>query len=403
MSSQSVYPLGLRLTGRKVLVVGAGTVSTRRVRGLIAAGAQVTIVSPHASDEIAQLAHDGRVIWQERAFKPGDTSGYVLVHTATGIASVDAAVTAEAQDSGVLVINAADSESSSAWIPAVTQSDGVTVAVFGGGDPGRATSVRDAISELLSSGSVPLERTRPSGVTGEVTLVGGGPGPEDLLTVRGRAVIQQADVVVVDRLGAVGVLAELPEHVEIVHVGKAPTNHPVPQDEINAILVDRAQRGLNVVRLKGGDPYVFGRGGEELSYCLEHGIPVEVVPGITSAISVPARAGIPVTHRGVAASFTVITGHEAVASLSGGSDHTVVILMGIGTLAESAANLAASDRGPNCPVAIIEDGYGTRERITFSTLGEIAQVAEKIGVTAPAIIIVGDVVRLSTQFAHTNS
>ena len=404
MTSSPLYPLGLRLSGRKVIVVGGGAVATRRVRGLVAAGAAVTVISPEVSDELAQLQHDGRITVLARAYSTGDIAGAVLVHTATGVDAVDAAVTAEADAAGILVVNAADAQLSSAWVPAIATHDDLTVAVFGGGDPGRAVAVRDAVSALLAGGQLPTERLRAqtgSG-SGSVALVGGGPGPDDLITVRGLKLIHNADVIVADRLGAVGLLADVPEHVEVVHVGKAPTNHPVPQDEINAILADRASKGLRVVRLKGGDPYVFGRGGEELAYLLERGVAVEVVPGITSAVSVPARAGIPVTHRGVATSFTVVTGHEPVQDITGAGDHTVIILMGIGTLAESAANLAAGERGANCPVAIIEDGYGVRERVTISTLGEVAQVAQDLSIAAPAIIIVGNVVRLAPQFSQEN-
>jgi len=402
MSSSPLYPLGLRLSGRKVVVVGGGAVATRRVRALVAAGALVTVISPEVTDELAQLEHDGRISVLPRTYASGDVAGAVLVHTATGVEAVDAAVTAEADAAGVLVVNAADAQLSSAWVPAVASHDDLTVAVFGGGDPGRSVAVRDAVSALLAGGELPTERVRPQSSGGSVALVGGGPGPDDLITVRGLKLVQNADVIVADRLGAVGLLADLPEHVEVVHVGKAPTNHPVPQDEINAILADRASKGLRVVRLKGGDPYVFGRGGEELEYLVERGIGVEVVPGITSAVSVPSRAGIPVTHRGVATSFTVVTGHEPVKDITGAGDHTVVILMGIGTLAESAANLAAGERGAHCPVAIIEDGYGVRERITISTLGEVAQVAQDLSIAAPAIIIVGNVVRLAPQFSREN-
>jgi uroporphyrin-III C-methyltransferase/precorrin-2 dehydrogenase/sirohydrochlorin ferrochelatase len=169
----------------------------------------------------------------------------------------------------------------------------------------------------------------------------------------------------------------------------------VPQDEINRILVREALAGNRVVRLKGGDPYVLGRGGEEAIYCREHGVEVEVVPGVTSAVSVPAAAGIPVTHRGLAKAFTMISGHEELSNVPAGSDHTVVLLMGVGTLRESAAALAANGRGPDCPVAIVENGYGPDQRVTIGTLGSIAAQAEAVGVANPAVVVVGDVVRLS--------
>lgn len=237
-------------------------------------------------------------------------------------------------------------------------------------------------------------------MSGRVLLVGAGPGDAGLLTIRGLRALEQADVIVADRLGARSVLDGLAADgvelaAEIVDVGKLPGHHAVPQDAINELLVSLARDGKRVVRLKGGDPYVFGRGGEELAYCRERGIDVEVVPGITSAVSVPAIAGIPLTHRGLATTFTVVTGHDQIQQLGGGRDHTVVLLMGVGTLANSAIMLARGDRGGECPVAIVEDGYGPRQRVTIGTLDTIAHQAAVRGVRSPAVVVVGDVVRLS--------
>jgi len=236
--------------------------------------------------------------------------------------------------------------------------------------------------------------------TGKVWLVGAGPGDAGLLTIKGLRALEAADVIVADRLGARAVLDGLAADgvtltAEVVDVGKRPGHHAVPQDAINALLVQLAQDGKTVVRLKGGDPYVFGRGGEELLACQEAGVVVEVVPGITSAVSVPAVAGIPLTHRGVATVFTVATAHDQIEALGGGRDHTVVLLMGVGTLANSAITLARGDRGGDCPVAIVEDGYGERQRVTIGTLATIAHQAAARGVRSPAVVIVGDVVRLS--------
>ncbi|WP_127473536.1 uroporphyrinogen-III C-methyltransferase [Microbacterium sulfonylureivorans] len=235
---------------------------------------------------------------------------------------------------------------------------------------------------------------------GKVWLVGAGPGDAGLLTVKGLRALERAHVIVADRLGARGVLDGLAADgveltADVVDVGKLPGHHAVPQDAINALLVQLARDGKTVVRLKGGDPYVFGRGGEELAACQEAGVEVEVVPGITSAISVPAIAGIPLTHRGVATAFTVATGHDQIRELGGGSDHTVVLLMGVGTLANSALILARGDRGADCPVAIVEDGFGPGQRVTVGTLATIAQQAALRGVRSPAVVVVGDVVRLS--------
>lgn len=230
---------------------------------------------------------------------------------------------------------------------------------------------------------------------GIVHLVGGGPGDPELITLRAHRLLHEADVVVADRLGPRSVLDDLGPDVTIIDVGKSPGFHPVPQHEINSILVAHALDGKKVVRLKGGDPYVFGRGGEEAEYCRRHGVAVEVVPGVTSAISVPAVAGIPVTQRGVATGFTVITGHDDIAHVPGGREHTVVLLMGIAGLAASVATLVVGERGAGCPVAIIEDGYRTEQRVTIATLGTIVAIAALRGVRSPAVVVVGDVVSLS--------
>jgi uroporphyrin-III C-methyltransferase len=237
-------------------------------------------------------------------------------------------------------------------------------------------------------------------MNGRVTLVGAGPGDAGLLTIRGLRALERADVIVADRLGARAVLDSLAADgveltAEVVDVGKRPGHHAVPQDGINALLVHLAREGKSVVRLKGGDPYVFGRGGEELAFCQEAGVEVEVVPGITSAISVPAIAGIPLTHRGLATAFTVVTGHDQIAALGGGRDHTVVLLMGVGTLAHSAITLARGERGADCPVAVIEDGFGQRQRVTVGTLDTIAAQAAERGIRSPAVVVIGDVVRIS--------
>jgi uroporphyrin-III C-methyltransferase/precorrin-2 dehydrogenase/sirohydrochlorin ferrochelatase len=243
---------------------------------------------------------------------------------------------------------------------------------------------------------------------GRVALVGGGPGAPGLITTRGRRLLATADVVVVDRLAPRSLLARLGDGVEVIDVGKTPGHHPVPQERISALLVEHAVAGRDVVRLKGGDPYVFGRGGEELAACRAHGIEVEVVPGVTSAVSVPAAAGIPVTHRGVAHGFSVLTGHDAVADAPGGTDHTLVLLMGVTRLADSARALVRAGRPADTPVAVIEDGFGPRQRTTVGTLADIAERATAVGVQAPAVTVVGDVVRLgpawpAASMAHAAS
>lgn len=238
---------------------------------------------------------------------------------------------------------------------------------------------------------------------GTVHLVGGGPGDSGLITMRGRELLDVADVIIVDRLAPRALLHELRTEVLIIDVGKLPGHHPVPQHEINELLVHHARAGRTVVRLKGGDPFVFGRGGEEAAFCREHGVEPEVVPGITSAIAVPAAVGIPLTHRGVANAFTVVTGHDEIAQIGGGRSHTVVLLMGVGGLPLSAAILARGARGMECPAAIIQNGYSPDQRVIFGTLRDIAARAALAGVHSPAVVVIGDVVLLSPhREAHTH-
>ena len=237
----------------------------------------------------------------------------------------------------------------------------------------------------------------PSGV-GKVYLVGGGPGAEDLITVRGYKLLLKADAVVTDRIGPVELLEGLPETTEVIDVSGLTQDNQVAQQEINKLLIELAREGKQVVRLKVGDPNIFGGGGEEAFACESAGIPFEVVPGITSAIAAPAAAGIPLTHRGIANGFTVVTGDEEIASVGGDTDHTLVILMGLDRLRETSFTLAAGLRGADCPVAIIESGFAENQKIVVGTLANIWRVAQEAGIKAPAVIVVGDVVRLSPHY-----
>jgi uroporphyrin-III C-methyltransferase / precorrin-2 dehydrogenase / sirohydrochlorin ferrochelatase len=393
MAIQDIYPTALRLLGRPVLVVGGGPVAARRAKGLLDAGARVTVVAPDASPALAEIACAGLLSWEPRQYRPSDVDGVWFVQTATGDPAVDAQVAADAEAQRIWCVNASDHEASAAWTPAVAVVDDVKIAVNAGGDPRRAMALRDAVATALDAGDLPLRRRRAS--TGTVALVGGGPGDTGLITVRGRRLLGQADVVVADRLGPRELLGELAPDVRVVEVGKTPGHHPVPQAEINRILVEEARQGHRVVRLKGGDPYVLGRGGEEAEFCRQHGIDVEVVPGVTSAISVPAAAGIPVTHRGLAKGFSVVTGHEELSEVPARADHTVILLMGVGQLRDSAASLAQAGLPAGTPVGIVENGYLPDQRVTIGTLGTIADQAEAVGVANPAVIVIGDVVRVS--------
>jgi uroporphyrin-III C-methyltransferase / precorrin-2 dehydrogenase / sirohydrochlorin ferrochelatase len=393
MAISDIYPTALRLLGRPVLVVGGGRVAARRAKGLLDAGAVVTVVAPLASPALLELAGAGLLTWEPRQYRTSDVGGAWFVQTATGIPAVDAQVSADAEAQRIWCVNASDHEASAAWTPAVAVVDDVKIAVNAGGDPRRAMALRDAVATALETGDLPLRRRRAS--SGSVALVGGGPGDTGLITVRGRRLLGQADVVVADRLGPRELLGELAPDVRVIEVGKTPGHHPVPQADINRILVDEALQGHRVVRLKGGDPYVLGRGGEEAEFCRQNGVEVEVVPGVTSAISVPAAAGIPVTHRGLAKGFSVVTGHEELSEVPARADHTVILLMGVGQLRESAASLARAGLPAGTPVGIVENGYLPNQRVTIGTLGTIADQAEAAGVANPAVIVIGDVVRVS--------
>lgn len=409
------YPLALDLGGRRAVVVGGGPVAARRAAGLAAAGAVVEVFAPWASEDLREQAAAGAVVWHEREYLVGDLvhpEPAWLVHTATGDRPVDDAVSAHAEAARIWCVRADDAAASSAWTPAVARggadgpAEGITIAVTAGGDPRRAVAVRDAVAVALDSGTLPVRRVRRpasalggsgAGRVGRVSLVGGGPGAEDLITVRGRALLAAADVVVVDRLGPRGLLATLGTDVEVIDVGKTPGNHPVGQERINELLVLHAKAGKHVVRLKGGDPFVLGRGGEEALHCAENAVPVEVVPGVTSAVSVPAAAGIPVTHRGITASFVVASAHEGADAVTAALrdapvDATLVLLMGVTRLAETAAGLVRAGRRAETPVALIESGWTPDQRTTVTTLERAAADAEAAGVRAPAIVVVGDVV-----------
>jgi uroporphyrin-III C-methyltransferase / precorrin-2 dehydrogenase / sirohydrochlorin ferrochelatase len=234
---------------------------------------------------------------------------------------------------------------------------------------------------------------------GLVSLVGGGPGDPDLLTVRARRRLAEADVVVVDRLAPRSVLADLGPDVLVVDVGKSPDEHPVPQDEINRLLVAQARLGRRVVRLKGGDPFVLGRGGEELAYCRAAGVDVEVVPGVTSAFAVPAAAGIPVTHRGLSRQVTLLSGHhDADWAALARSAGTLVVLMGVAALPMIAAGLLGHGMDPATPVAIIERGWLPDQRTTTATLDRITDVAARRRPRNPAVLVIGAVAGMADVY-----
>ncbi|GAA3241363.1 hypothetical protein GCM10020256_64270 [Streptomyces thermocoprophilus] len=259
------------------------------------------------------MADTGEITWHRRPYRDGDLTDAWYALIATSDADANRAASAEAEQHRVWCVRSDDADAATAWTPATGHSEGVTVAVLTtdarGRDPRHTAAIRDAVVEGLRDGTLvaPHHRTRTPGVA----LVGGGPGDPDLITVRGRRLLAEADVVIADRLGPRDLLAELPPHVEVIDAAKIPYGRFMAQEAINNALIEHAKQGKSVVRLKGGDPYVFGRGMEELQALAEAGIPCTVVPGISSSISVPGAAGIPVTHRGVAHEFTVVSGHVA--------------------------------------------------------------------------------------------
>jgi uroporphyrin-III C-methyltransferase/precorrin-2 dehydrogenase/sirohydrochlorin ferrochelatase len=400
---RSALPVVLDVTGRLVVAVGGGPATGRRVRTFLDEGAAVRVISPWVCEDLHDLDRAGALDWVQRDYAgPSDLTGAWLVHTATGEVSLDREVAADAEAQRVWCIGVDDAAASTASLPAradvTTPAGRVTVAAYADGDPGLAATVRDGVEHALVTGTLDLRRTRTHGRRGWVALVGGGPGWDGLMTSRGHELLASADVVVVDRLAPRAVVDRLPASVRVIDVGKTPGNHPVPQWRINDILVEEAQHGLGVVRLKGGDPYVLGRGGEERDACEAHGIPVEVVPGVTSAVSVPAAAGIPVTHRGVARGFTVVTGHEEIPVLPTGGDHTLVLLMAVNGLRWTTTLLVEHGRDPDCPVAVIERGFSPDQRVTTGTVSTIADLAVGRAVQSPAVVVVGDVVRLGPDW-----
>jgi len=393
------YPIALDLSGRAVVVVGGGNVALRRARALVTAGAVVTVIAPAVRPEFDALG----VHVVPRAYRDGDLYGCWLAHAATDDPAVNAAVAAAAEQDRIWCVRADDASASAAWTPAVARHGDVTVAVTAGADPRRAAKLRAALALALADGSLPLRHHRvAAGAVGTVTLIGGGPGNPGLITVLGRRMLAEADVVVVDKLAPRGLLAELDPDVEVIDAGKAPHAHNLTQAQINDLIVSRARAGQRVVRLKGGDPFVFGRGGEEALACAAAGVPVRVIPGVTSAVAVPAFAGIPVTHRGITQDFAVASAHldpsqpgatvdwESLARGPG----TLVLLMGVARLPEISAELIKRGRDAATPVAVICDGTLPSQQVLTSTLGEVAADADRAGLRPPAVVVIGEVVRL---------
>jgi uroporphyrin-III C-methyltransferase/precorrin-2 dehydrogenase/sirohydrochlorin ferrochelatase len=282
--------------------------------------------------------------------------------------------------------------------PATFDYEGLSVGVLAGGEHRRSAAIRTAIREALQQGLIARDTSETPGVTkGTVALVGGGPGDPELVTVRGRRLLAHADVVVADRLAPQELLAELSPDVEVIDAAKIPYGRAMAQDAINDVMITRAKEGKFVVRLKGGDPFVFARGYEEVIACADAGIPVTVVPGVTSAIAVPALAGVPVTHRGLTHEFVVVSGHlapdhpeslvnwDALAAMSG----TIVLLMAVERIELFVKVLLEGGRPADTPVLIVQHGTTSSQRTLRATLADAPERVRSDGIRPPAIIVIG--------------
>ncbi len=450
------FPLFLDLRGRRALVVGGGDAAARKVELLLSAGAQVSLIAATVGGEIAQLIGEARISWTGRSFDEVELEGVSLVIVAVEDEALQARVSQAAQHR-CLPVNVVDRPALSSFImPAIVDRAPITIAISSGGTaPTLARRIRAEIERSLPAALgrlarfaeifreqvrrtlvVPRARRRfwdrvfesrigelalagdeigarrelirlLDGVrhetpqAGMVHLVGAGPGDPDLLTLKAHRLLQRADVVVYDRLVSAEVLAMARRDAERVYVGKRRAHHCVPQGEINDRLVALARAGKCVVRLKGGDPFVFGRGGEEVEALAEAGIAVEVVPGITAALGCAATAGIPLTHRDHAQVCVFVTGHLKDGSVDldwqmlARPRQTVLIYMGVNALSMISSRLVAHGLPFSTPVALIENGTTDRERRVVGTLANIESQANKAGLNGPTLCVIGEVVGLA--------
>lgn len=451
-------PVFLRLHGRPVMVVGGGRIAARKIDLLLRTGARITVVAPELREELRELAAKGELQHIHAPFLPSHVNGAVAIVAATGVKEVNAAVSAAAQERGIPV-NVVDDPAVSTFIfPAIVDRSPILIAISSGGQaPVLARRIREQMEALLPARLGALARfmgdrretvkrvlrtvarrsfwerivggvvgarvfagdeagagrefereLRTTSLTrsaatggrglGECYLIGAGPGDPDLLTLRALQLLQQADVILYDRLVPAAVLDRARRDAERVFVGKQPGNHTA-QERINELLVHYARLGLRVARLKGGDPFIFGRGGEEIEVLAAHGIPYLVVPGITAAVGAAAAANIPLTHRKLAQSVTFVTGHvlddEALDWHSlAGAHQTVVFYMGVGHLAQIVAKLRAAGIAADHPAAVVERATLPEQRTLRGTLETIAGIAQRANVGPPALLIVGEVAAL---------
>lgn len=455
-------PIFLDLKQVPALVVGGGRVASRKLALLISAGADVTVVAPAADSRIARLAADGSLRWERRRFEPKDVVDMRIVFAAAADSSVNAEVARAARAAGIPVNVVDDGGQSSFIMPAIVDRSPLVVAISSGGvAPMLATVVRARLEALLDHSwgklaqfaerwrkSIRSRRpdlagrrklyewlldgpaaqavragreteadrllgqalARPEAVSsGMVSLVGAGPGDPELLTLRALRALQHADVILADRLVGPGILALARRDAEIVDVGKAAGSHGESQERINRLLVQHARRGRHVVRLKGGDPFVFGRGGEEAEWLARHGIAFEIVPGITAALGCAAYAGIPLTHRRHSRSLHLITAHgaDSVDRIDwrglARRGQTLAVYMGVATAGAVRARLLEARLSPVTPVAIVENGTLSSQRVIVTDLASLDQAVAGHGIQSPALLIVGEVAGFAARLAWFGS
>jgi uroporphyrin-III C-methyltransferase/precorrin-2 dehydrogenase/sirohydrochlorin ferrochelatase len=399
MNEPTPYLSGLILRDRRVVVVGGGHVAQRRVPVLIAAGANVTVVSPEVTPALEGMGGEIEIVL--RRFEPGDLDGAWYAIAATDDHAANTLVSEAAEERRIFCVRSDDATEATAWTPAVGRHGTATIGVLGNREPRQSATLRDDIITALRDGHLTASGAldRSPGVV----LVGGGPGDPELVTVAARHALASADVVVADRLAPRELLDELAPGVELIDVAKLPRGRSALQEHINDVIVERARAGKRVVRFKGGDNFVFGRGYEEVIACEAAGVPVTVIPGLSSSVAVPGVAQIPVTHRGVTHEFTVVSGHlppghpeslvvwPAIAALRG----TVVLMMAVENAPHIAAALVEGGRPSDTPVAVVVEGTMPEERTVLATLGTLAEELEAHRVQPPAIIVVGEVVAVA--------
>ncbi len=450
-----LYPLFVDLSHRAVLVVGGGAVAERKIAALLGAQAQVTVNAPELTPQLQRWVTEGRIAQRREAFQGDWLERVWLVVAATSDRETNRLVATLAGLQRIFVNVVDDAELSSFHVPAVIDRAPLTIAISSGGDaPMLARLLRERLETMLDhslgalatlaaglrkrvrarypdmaarrgfyeslfSGPVAalLRQGRPdaaraaaeralaavaSGSSGSVVLVGAGPGDPGLLTLRALRALNEADVILHDRLVGAGVLELARRDAERIEVGKQAGQHHTTQDGIHALLLEHARAGKRVVRLKGGDPFVFGRGGEELEFLREHAIPYEVVPGITAALACAAYAGVPLTHRDHAQSVRFVTAHcqssrdtldwAALAQ----ERQTLAVYMGVAELGVLQARLLEHGRAASTPFALIENGSRPEQRVVTGTLGNLAERALAHAVRSPALLILGEVAALAS-------